>query len=76
MIETPILSPWMMISPFATGLSLARISHRVVLAGIQLDDGAAAHAQQLVHRNGRTAEDDGDFDFDAGDVRGHEGPHG
>ena len=44
----------------------------VVLAGIELDDRSATHAQKLVHRNDRAAQNDGDFNRDAFDVRGHE----
>src|SRR5580698_1196396 len=49
--------------------------HGVVLGGVELDHGAAAHAQQLVHRDDRAAQHDRDFDFDAADVRGHVRTH-
>ena len=36
---------------------------RIVLGGVEFDDGAAAHAQQMVDRHGGGAELDGDVDF-------------
>jgi lipoyl(octanoyl) transferase len=43
------------------------------LAGIELDDRAATHSEQLVHRDDGAPEHDRDFDFDAADVGGHVG---
>src|SRR5207253_786840 len=48
--------------------------HGIVLAGVQLDDGAAAHAQELVHGDDRAAEHDRNFDFDAIEIGGHVSP--
>src|ERR1700742_1296601 len=56
------------------GLLVGEHGDGVVLGGIELDHRAAAHAQQLVHRDDRAAEHDRDFDFDAVDVRGHVRP--
>ena len=36
----------------------------VLLAGVELDDGAAAQAEHLVHRHGRGAEHDRDVERD------------
>src|SRR5580704_17030507 len=43
--------------------------NRFVLSGVELDDGAAAHAQELVHGYDRASEHDGDFDFNGVDRR-------
>src|SRR5271169_2576267 len=45
--------------------------HRVILPGIEFDDRAAAHAQELMHGNDRPAEHDGEFDLDGFDVGSH-----
>src|SRR5690348_3783098 len=46
--------------------------HRVILPGIQLNYRAAAHAEELVHRDHGLAKHHGDLDLDAFDVGGHE----
>jgi lipoate-protein ligase B len=50
--------------PLRHRLIVGQDGHRVVLMGIQLDHGAAAHSQELVHGNDGAAQDHGDFDFD------------
>ena len=42
-------------APVATGMSSASILTFVVLARVELDDGAAAEPEHLVHRHGRRA---------------------
>ena len=45
--------------------------HGVVLSGIQLNDRATAHAQQLVHGNDGPPENNRDFNLDACDIGSH-----
>src|SRR6202012_4426700 len=52
-------------------LVVGQDGHRIVLMAVQLDHGAATHAQQLVHGDHRTAQDHRDFDFDIVNVGSH-----
>src|SRR5271156_6237457 len=53
------------------GLVIGHNQHCIVLPGVELNDGAAAHAQELMHGNDRTAENDRDLDLDAFDIGSH-----
>ena len=52
-------------------LVIGQNGHRIVLVAVQLDHGTAAHAQQLMHGDDRTAQNYRDFDFDIIDIGSH-----
>ena len=51
-------------SPMRDKLLVGIDAQGIMLGGVEFDDGAASHAQEMMDRHDRRAELDGEFNFD------------